>query len=89
MSPENLSKEFEQVRGQLKSFIFRITVNTEDTQDILQDTYIKASAKLSGFKGDSSLKTWIFSIASNLAKDHLRAKKRWPKTPWTSPGKSP
>jgi RNA polymerase sigma-70 factor (ECF subfamily) len=32
------------------------------------------------FRGESSLKTWVFSIASNLAKDLLRSKKRWPET---------
>ena len=34
--------------------------------------------KSRSFKGESNLKTWVFTIASNLAKDLLRAKKRWP-----------
>jgi RNA polymerase sigma-70 factor (ECF subfamily) len=72
--------EFEQARPQLKSYILRITASTEDAEDIVQDTYIKASLKLDTFRGDSSVKTWIFTIASNLAKDNLRAKKRWPET---------
>lgn len=50
----------------------------EDAEDIVQDTFIKASSKLGTFRGQSSLKTWIFTIASNLAKDNLRAQKRWP-----------
>lgn len=78
MSQEQLSREFEQAKGQLKSFVFRITASVPDTEDIIQDTYVKASVKLDTFKGESSLKTWFFTIASNLAKDHLRAKKRWP-----------
>lgn len=75
---EKFNKEFEQARSQLKSFIFRVTASAVDTEDILQDTYIRASEKLDTFKGESSLKTWFFSIASNLAKDHLRSRKRWP-----------
>ena len=55
-----------------------MTASVQDTEDILQDTYLKASAKLDTFKGESSLKTWIFAIASNHARDFLRAKKRWP-----------
>jgi len=55
-----------------------MTASVEDTEDILQDTYIKAHSKLDTFKGESSLKTWVFAIASNLAKDHLKSKKRWP-----------
>lgn len=55
-----------------------MTTNIFDAEDIVQDTYIKANERLATFRGNSSLKTWVFSIASNLAKDHFKAKKRWP-----------
>lgn len=77
MTIEQFITEFEQARPQLKSYILRITASIQDTEDIVQDTYIKASSKIETFRGDSSVKTWIFTIASNLAKDNLRAKKRW------------
>ncbi|MGC4038533.1 MAG: RNA polymerase sigma factor [Chitinophagaceae bacterium] len=77
MTSEQFTSEFESLRLPLKSYILRITASTEDTEDIVQDTFIKASTKLQTFRGDSSLKTWIFTIASNLAKDNLRARKRW------------
>jgi RNA polymerase sigma-70 factor, ECF subfamily len=77
MTTEQLTREFEGARPQLKSYIFRITASVEDTEDIVQDTYIKAAEKLDTFRGEASVKTWIFAIASNLAKDNLRAKKRW------------
>lgn len=77
MTKEQFTAEFELARPQLKSYILRITASVEDTEDIVQDTFIKASQKINTFRGDSSIKTWIFSIASNLAKDNLRAKKRW------------
>lgn len=77
MTNEQLIKEFELARAQLKSYILRITASVEDAEDIIQDTYIKASQKIESFRGDSSVKTWLFAIASNLAKDNLRAKKRW------------
>src|SRR5215831_13698480 len=78
MNIEQFTCEFELTRPQLKSYILRITANIEDTEDILQDTFIKASSKIDAFRGDSSLKTWIFTIASNLAKDNMRVQKRWP-----------
>ncbi|HTE31010.1 MAG TPA: RNA polymerase sigma factor [Chryseolinea sp.] len=78
MQTADLHQEFERHRQQLRSFIFRIATNRADTEDIMQDTWLKASTKLESFKGNSSLKTWFFSIAANLAKDHLRARKRWP-----------
>jgi RNA polymerase sigma-70 factor (ECF subfamily) len=77
MSKEELAEEFETVREQLKSYILRITASVADAEDIVQDTYIRASEKITTFRGQSSLKTWIFAIASNLAKDSLRAKRRW------------
>ncbi|HMJ71088.1 MAG TPA: RNA polymerase sigma factor [Cyclobacteriaceae bacterium] len=77
MTPEQFTTEFEEIRRQLKSYILRITASIADTEDIVQDTYIKALEKLETFRGDSTLKTWLFTIASNHAKDNLRAKKRW------------
>ncbi len=78
MDIQELNKEFEINRSKLRSFVFRLTVDRADADDIVQDTYIRAAEKLGTFEGRSSLKTWIFSIAANLAKDHLRARKRWP-----------
>ena len=77
MGNEQLIEQFERSSGQLKSYILRITASVADTEDILQDTFLKATEKLHTFKAESSLKTWLFAIASNLAKDNLRAKKRW------------
>jgi RNA polymerase sigma-70 factor, ECF subfamily len=77
MTIEQLTKEFELARPQLKSYILRITASVEDAEDIVQDSFIKASEKIDTFRGEASVKTWIFTIASNLAKDNLRAKKRW------------
>lgn len=78
MTPDKLSLEFETFRGELKSFLLRMTASVQDAEDIVQETYLKAHAKIDGFRGDSSLKTWIFAIGSNLARDLLRSKKRWP-----------
>jgi RNA polymerase sigma-70 factor, ECF subfamily len=77
MTTEQLTNEFERAKGQLKSYLLRITASVDDAEDIAQDTYIKGLEKRETFKGESSVKTWLFTIASNLAKDNLRAQKRW------------
>ena len=69
-----------QHQASLKSFLYRFTTSKEDTEDIAQETFAKAFQKFHTFKHDSSFKTWLFSIAANLGKDHLRAKKRWTTT---------
>jgi len=77
MTTEMFNEEFKEISGQLKSYLLRITACVQDTEDIVQDTYIRGLERLGSFRGESSLKTWLFTIASNLAKDNLRAQKRW------------
>jgi RNA polymerase sigma-70 factor (ECF subfamily) len=78
MTTDELKTQFITIQGELKSFLLRMTASVQDAEDLVQDTYLKAQAKIDTFRGESSLKTWVFSIASNLARDLLRAKKRWP-----------
>ena len=78
MTADQLTGEFETFQGELKSFLLRMTASVQDAEDIVQETYLKAQAKIDTFRGESSLKTWVFSIASNLARDLVRSKKRWP-----------
>lgn len=69
MTVELFNVEFEGIIGQLKAYILRISASIDDAEDIVQDTYIKALEKLNTFRGESSLKTWLFTIASNLLKE--------------------
>ncbi|AEE54660.1 RNA polymerase sigma factor [Haliscomenobacter hydrossis] len=64
-------------QAQLKSYLYRLLANRNDAEDILHDTFIKAFDKLSTFKGESSLKTWVFQIATHLAYNYLQRQKRW------------
>ena len=73
-----LTTEFERCRPALRSYILRITASRQDAEDIAQETWIRAQRSLEGFKGDSSMKTWLFAIAQNIARDHLRTLRRWP-----------
>ncbi len=77
MTVELLNQEFNRNLGQLKSYLVRITASVTDAEDIAQDTYLKAVEKINTFRGESTAKTWFFTIASNLAKDNLRVQKRW------------
>lgn len=61
----------------LKSYLYRLMANRNDADDLTHDTFIKAFEKLSTFKGESSLKTWVFQIATHLAYNHLNRRRRW------------
>ncbi|MBZ4190558.1 RNA polymerase sigma factor [Niabella beijingensis] len=68
---------FGEFQNQLKSYLYRLLTDRDDVDDLTHDTFIKAFTKISSFNQDSSLKTWVFKIATNLAYDHLRKLKRW------------
>ena len=76
-SIEGYQESFINFQPELKSFIYRLVTNHQDTEDIAQDVFIKAFNSIEQFEGRSSFKTWVFSIAANRAKDHLRSQKRW------------
>jgi len=77
MTTEEFHSSFLSFQRELKSYLLRILGNKQDAEDLAQDAYIKASQKLSTFKGNSTVKTWVFSIATNLSRDHFRGRKRW------------
>jgi RNA polymerase sigma-70 factor, ECF subfamily len=68
---------FAEFQAQLKSYLYRLLTDRNDVDDLTHDTFIKAFSKLASFNQESSLKTWVFKIATNLAYDHLGKLKRW------------
>lgn len=60
---------------QIYSLALRLTGNAAAADDITQETFIAAWKHLAGFRGDSSLKTWLFRIAANKTRSYWRWKK--------------
>ncbi len=56
--------------------VYRLTRNTEDAQDVVQDTWLKAHAQLGRFEARANVRTWLTRIAINCAIDHLRVARR-------------
>ena len=77
LTADAFQAQFLRFRGELTAYLFRLTTNRQDAEDLAQETYLKASKRLAGFSGKSTLKTWVFSIATNLARDHFRVQRRW------------
>lgn len=57
--------------------VYRIAGDIDQAKDYVQETFIKAFAKLGEFRGDSALGTWIGSIAISVALNGLRKVKRF------------
>ncbi|MHC5352937.1 RNA polymerase sigma factor [Myroides sp. LJL115] len=51
-----------------------IVLNHEDTDDVLQETFIKIYQNIDSFKGESQLFSWMYRIATNQSLDFLKAK---------------
>ncbi|MCX6139193.1 MAG: sigma-70 family RNA polymerase sigma factor [Ignavibacteriales bacterium] len=53
----------------------RLLPDHDEADDVVQSVFIKMYSSLSSFKGDSSLFTWLYRIATNLALNEIRRKK--------------
>jgi RNA polymerase sigma-70 factor, ECF subfamily len=56
--------------------IRKIVMNHDDTDDILQNVYLKVWNNINSFREDSSLFTWLFRIATNESLSHLQRQRR-------------
>jgi len=55
--------------------IRKLVISHDDTDDVLQSTFIKAWTALPDFRGDSQLFTWLYRIATNEALTFLKKKR--------------
>ena len=51
-------------------------VGEDEAEDLTQEVFIKVSQALPGFRGESSVSTWLYRIATNAAYDRLRSRLR-------------
>src|SRR4051794_8980941 len=48
----------------------------EDIEELVQDTFVRAFGSLDSFRGESSLRTWLFTIERRLMLDRRRSERR-------------
>lgn len=79
-NPETLNEGFGLIFNQYKDSLYwylrKVLYSHEDTDDAMQNTFVKVFEKIAQFREDSSLKTWIFSIAYREALQIIRKKKQ-------------
>lgn len=61
-------------KGRIYSICLRMTNNTAQAEDLTQDAFLQVFRKLSTFKGNSALSTWLYRIAVNTVLMHFRKK---------------
>lgn len=73
---EEIRLLWESLNGDLRSFIFSRVKNDADTDDILQEVFIKIHENISGLKDSSKIRSWIYQITRNLIIDKYRKDKQ-------------
>ncbi len=75
---QELNQWIDQYSKELLSWATYKVSDVELAKDLVQDTFLAASEKISTFKRDSSPKTWLFSILNFKIIDHYRVKVKKP-----------
>ena len=67
-----IEKIYVEYSTELYRYLFSLTHSSADAEDPLSETFIRALKKLPSFKEDSSVRTWLYSIARNVWREFIR-----------------
>jgi RNA polymerase sigma-70 factor (ECF subfamily) len=58
--------------GEIYGLLFRLTENADEARDLTQETFLRAFQNIGRFRGEADLRTWIYRIAINQARNRWR-----------------
>ncbi|MFN2498586.1 MAG: RNA polymerase sigma factor [Pyrinomonadaceae bacterium] len=58
--------------GEIYGLLFRLTENGEEARDLTQETFLRAFQNIDRFRGEADVRTWIYRIAINQARNRSR-----------------
>src|SRR3954453_291708 len=58
--------------GEIFGLLYRLTENGEDARDLTQETFLRAFQSIGHFRGEADIRTWLYRIAINQARNRWR-----------------
>jgi RNA polymerase sigma-70 factor (ECF subfamily) len=84
-----VERRFEEHRLELRAYCYRMLASPFDAEDAVQETFIKAWRAYDTFEGRSSLRSWLYKIATNVCLDMHRSSERRPRPMDLGPAREP
>jgi len=76
--PDALRMIVERYQDRIFALIWGIVRDRHEVEDVAQEVFLKVFTKIDAFDGRSRFYTWLYRVAANTAKDHLKKRSRRP-----------
>jgi RNA polymerase sigma factor (sigma-70 family) len=70
--PQTFTDIFNDYQRPIYNYLLRMTEDQAIAEDLTQETFIRVYNGLPEFRGEASLATWVYRIATNVSLDHFR-----------------